>query len=41
MVEMCKAARAPFDDVTELLKKALTSEDVSKGGCPAVGEPMI
>jgi hypothetical protein len=41
MVEMCKTTKAPFDDVTELLKKALSSEENSKGGCPAVGEPMI
>jgi len=40
MVEKCEKAKAPFDDVTELLLKALASQDVAQGGCPSVTSPM-
>lgn len=40
LVEKCGKATAPFDDVTEVLLKAIASEDADQGGCPSVKQPL-
>lgn len=40
MLAACRATTAPFEDVTGILTKSLSSEDITKGGCPAVKTPQ-